>query len=192
MRVILMGPPGAGKGTQAGLIAKCFDIPAISTGDIFRANVAQGTELGRQARLFMDAGQYVPDAITNKMVGNRLSEPDAASGFVLDGYPRTAAQVEELDGMLRMTGHSIDRVLCLIVDDPEQLVTRLLQRADAEGRTDDTADVIRHRQKLYAEETEPLLDVYRARGQLRMLSGAGDVEKVTQGLLSALQSEISD
>ena len=160
MRLIMMGPPGAGKGTQAQVVADHFGVPAISTGDIFRANVSEGTELGVEAKRFMDKGEYVPDEITNQMVRNRIDEPDAEPGFLLDGYPRTLAQVEELDGMIAFTGHSLDAAVVLTVD-PEELVQRLLQRAQTEGRADDTEDVIRRRQELYAEQTEPLIEVYR-------------------------------
>src|SRR3989337_2684279 len=158
MRLIMMGPPGAGKGTQAKYVADHFGIPAISTGDIFRANVDRGTELGLEARRFMEAGEYVPDDITNRMVRNRIDEPDADPGFLLDGYPRTLAQVEELAGMIGFPGHSLDAAVVLTVD-PEELVQRLLQRAATEGRADDTEDVIRKRQQLYAEQTEPLIGV---------------------------------
>src|SRR6476661_3233210 len=123
MRLIMMGPPGAGKGTQAKFVAAKFDIPAISTGDIFRANVSRGTELGVEAKRYMDAGEYVPDEITNRMVRNRIDEPDAAPGFLLDGYPRTLAQVEELDGMIKFTGHKLDAVVVLTADEDE-LVAR--------------------------------------------------------------------
>ena len=128
MRLIIMGPPGAGKGTQAKFVAEHFKIPAISTGDIFRANVTRGTELGLKAKQYMDAGDYVPDEVTNLMVRNRIDEPDAESGFLLDGYPRTLSQVEELDGMIKFTGHELDAVLVLTVDQDE-IVQRLLQRA---------------------------------------------------------------
>jgi adenylate kinase len=137
MRLIMMGPPGAGKGTQATFVAEHFGIPAISTGDIFRANVAEGTPLGVEAKRYMDAGEYVPDEITNKMVRNRIGETDAEPGFLLDGYPRTLAQVEELDGMVESTGHRLDAAVVLTVDG-EEIVQRLLQRAEVEGRADDT------------------------------------------------------
>jgi adenylate kinase len=185
MRVILMGPPGAGKGTQAKFIADHFGIPAISTGDIFRANVSEGTPLGIEAKRFMDAGEYVPDKVTNLMVRNRIDEPDAKPGFLLDGYPRTLAQVEELDGMIEFTGHRLDAAVVLTVDDDE-IVQRLLQRAQVEGRTDDTEEVVRRRQELYAQETEPLIDVYRKRGVLVEVDGMGDVEDVTQRVFDAL------
>jgi adenylate kinase len=186
MRIILMGPPGAGKGTQASVVADHFGIPAISTGDIFRANVSKGTDLGRKAKEYMDAGEYVPDEVTNLMVRNRIDEPDAEPGFLLDGYPRTLAQVEELDGMIKHTGHELDAVVVLTVD-PEDLVQRLLQRAETDGRSDDTEDVIRRRQEVYAEQTEPLIDVYRDRGKLLEVDGMGEVDEVTQRIFKALQ-----
>ena len=185
MRLILMGPPGAGKGTQAKYVAEHFGIPAISTGDIFRANVSKGTELGLKAQQFMDAGEYVPDEVTNLMVRHRIDEEDAAPGFLLDGYPRTLAQVEELDGMIRFTGHSLDAVVVLTVD-ADEIVQRLLQRAQLEGRPDDTEDVIRRRQELYAEQTEPLIGVYRERGLLIEVDGMGEVSDVTARIFDAL------
>jgi adenylate kinase len=187
MRLIIMGPPGAGKGTQAKFIADRFGIPAISTGDIFRANVSAGTPLGVEAKRYMDAGEYVPDEVTNLMVRNRIDEPDAEPGFLLDGYPRTLAQVEELDGMIRHTGHSLDAVVVLTVDQ-EEVVGRLLQRAQTEGRADDTAEVIRRRQEIYGEETAPLIDVYRDRGLLIEVDGLGEVSEVTQRILDALDA----
>jgi adenylate kinase len=187
MRLILMGPPGAGKGTQAKVVADHFGIPAISTGDIFRANVSQGTALGRKAQEFMDAGEYVPDEITNLMVRARIDEPDAAPGFLLDGYPRTLAQVEELDGMIRHTGHALDAVVVLTVD-ADELVARLVQRADVEGRADDTEDVIRRRQEVYAEQTEPLIGVYRERGIVQEIDGIGEVTEVTDRIFAALDA----
>lgn len=185
MRLIIMGPPGAGKGTQAKFIADHFGIPAVSTGDIFRANVSQGTPLGVEAKRFMDAGEYVPDEVTNLMVRNRIDEPDADPGFLLDGYPRTLAQVEELDGMIKFTGHALDAVVVLTVDQDE-IVSRLLQRAQIEGRADDTEDVIRRRQVLYAEQTEPLIEVYRERGLLVEIDGMGEVDDVTKRIFEAL------
>jgi adenylate kinase len=180
-----MGPPGAGKGTQAKIIADRYGIPAISTGDIFRANVDAGTPLGLEAKKYMDHGEYVPDEVTNKMVRNRIDEPDADPGFLLDGYPRTTAQVEELDGMIEYTGHKLDAVLVLTVDDDE-LVKRLLQRAETDGRADDTEDVIRRRQEVYNEQTAPLIEVYRDHGILLEVDGMGEVDEVTERLLGAL------
>jgi adenylate kinase len=185
MRLILMGPPGAGKGTQAKVVAEHFGVPAISTGDIFRFNVSEGTELGVKAQEYMDAGEYVPDEITNLMVRNRIDESDAEPGFLLDGYPRTLAQVEELDGMIKFTGHELDAVVVLTVDG-EELVQRLLSRAETDGRSDDTEDVVRRRQEVYAEQTEPLIGVYRDRNLLIEVDGMGAVDDVTKRIFDAL------
>jgi adenylate kinase len=187
MRLILMGPPGAGKGTQAKYVADHFGIPAISTGDIFRANVSSGTPLGVEAKRYMDAGEYVPDEVTNLMVRNRIDEDDAKPGFLLDGYPRTLAQVTELDGMIDFTGHKLDAVVVLTVNQ-EELVQRLLQRAKTEGRADDTEEVIRRRQEVYAEQTEPLIEVYRARGLLIEVDGLGEVIEVSERIFSSLNA----
>jgi len=187
MRLILMGPPGAGKGTQAKMVAERLSVPAISTGDIFRANVSGNTPLGAEAKRYMDAGDYVPDEVTNAMVRARLAEPDADSGFLLDGYPRTVSQVEELDGMLAESGRSLDVVLVLTVD-RDELIARLLNRARTEGRADDTEDVIRRRQEVYAEQTAPLLEVYAGRGLVVEVDGMGDVDEVTTRVFSALES----
>ena len=185
MRMIFMGPPGAGKGTQAEVVAERYSIPAISTGDIFRKNASEGTELGIQAQRFMDAGEYVPDELTNLMVRNRIDEPDAERGFLLDGYPRTLAQVEELDGMVKHTGHVLDAVVVLTVD-KEELVQRLLQRAATEGRADDTEDVVRRRYEVYDDQTAPLIDVYRDRGLMIEVDGMGEVDEVSQRIFDAL------
>lgn len=185
MRLIIMGPPGAGKGTQATLLAERLDVPAISTGDIFRANVAGGTPLGREAQRYMDAGEYVPDSVTNAMVRDRLARIDCASGFLLDGYPRTVAQVAELDGILAQDGKTLFGVLLLEVPDDE-LVRRLLDRALTDGRADDTEDVIRRRQEVYREQTAPLVAAYSARGVVREVDGTGDVATVQAELRAAL------
>ena len=186
MTTDLDGPPGAGKGTQAHVVADHFGIPAISTGDIFRANVSRGHR-ARASRpsASWTPGEYVPDEITNQMVRNRIEEPDAEPGFLLDGYPRTLAQVEELDGMIASTGHSLDAAVVLTAD-PDELVQRLLQRAEIDGRADDTEDVIRRRQEVYAEQTEPLIEVYRERGILIEVDGMGDVDEVTKRIFDAL------
>jgi adenylate kinase len=180
-----MGPPGAGKGTQASTIAARYGIPAISTGDIFRANVSQGTPLGVEAKRYMDAGEYVPDEVTNAMVRDRIAEPDAEKGFLLDGYPRTAAQVEELDGMIKVTGHALDAVVVLTANEDE-LVQRLLGRAAVEGRADDTEEVIRRRQEVYKAETAPLIDIYREHGILLEVDGMGEVADVTERIAASL------
>jgi adenylate kinase len=186
-RLILMGPPGAGKGTQAKVISERLGVPAISTGDIFRANVSQRTPLGVEAKRYMDAGDYVPDEVTNAMVLSRLAEPDARGGFLLDGYPRTVAQVEELDAMLADAGEGLDAVVVLTVD-RDEVVARLLKRAEIEGRADDTEDVIRRRQEIYAEQTAPLIDVYRQRGLLVEVDGLGEIDEVTARIFSVLES----
>ncbi|QNN51416.1 adenylate kinase [Nocardioides mesophilus] len=185
MRLILMGPPGAGKGTQAKVIAQRLGIPAISTGDIFRANVSEETPLGVEAKRYMDAGEYVPDEVTNAMVRDRIAQADALEGFLLDGYPRTLSQVEELDSMLAEHGQSIDAAVVLTVDQDE-IVQRLTHRAEVEGRTDDTEDVIRHRQDVYVEQTAPLIEVYRDRGQLQEVDGMGAVDEVTERVFAVL------
>jgi adenylate kinase len=177
MRLLIMGPPGAGKGTQAAHLATRLGVPAISTGDIFRANVSAGTALGFEARRYMDAGEYVPDEVTNAMVRDRLAEADCADGFLLDGYPRTVAQVGELDGILAEQDQVLDGVLLLEVDDAE-LVRRLLARAVAEGRADDTEDVVRRRQEVYREQTAPLIEVYAARTLVHTVDGLGEVDDV--------------
>lgn len=187
MRLIIMGPPGAGKGTQAAFIAEKYGIPAISTGDIFRANVSAGTPLGVEAKRYMDAGEYVPDEVTNSMVRDRIGQDDARGGFLLDGYPRTVAQVAELDGMLTDAGQALDAAVVLTVD-REVIVERLLHRATVEGRADDTEEVIRRRQEVYEEQTAPLIDVYRERGLLVEVDGIGEVDEVTQRVLAAIES----
>jgi adenylate kinase len=187
VRLILMGPPGAGKGTQATVIADHLGVPAISTGDIFRANVSQETELGLEAKRYMDAGDYVPDSVTNAMVRDRIAQADAKAGFLLDGYPRTVAQVEELDAMLREQDAELDAVLVLTVD-RDEVVQRLLKRAELEGRADDTEEVIRRRQEVYAEQTAPLIEVYAERGLLTEVDGMGAVDEVTARVFSALEA----
>ena len=186
MRIILMGPPGAGKGTQAKVVAERLSIPAISTGDIFRRNVTDETELGVEAKRYMDAGDYVPDEITNAMVHDRITDSDAADGFLLDGYPRTVAQVAELDSMLEASGHTLDAVIVLTVD-RDEVVDRLVRRAQAEGRSDDTEEVMRHRQEVYAAQTAPLIDAYADRGLLRRVDGMGAVDDVTARVFDALE-----
>jgi adenylate kinase len=183
--LLIMGPPGAGKGTQATAIATHHDIPTISTGDIFRTHVREGTALGKVARQYLDRGEYVPDTITNDMVAERLSRPDCVAGFLLDGYPRTLDQVVALDTMLAESDRALDTVVALTVD-PEELVRRLVRRASVQRRTDDTVDVIRRRQHVYAEETAPLLAEYDARGILVTIDGSGSVEDVSARVCESL------
>ncbi len=184
-RLLLMGPPGAGKGTQAVGLAQRIGGAHISTGDIFRENVAKETALGKSAKQYMDAGKYVPDEITNAMVRDRLKQPDAES-FVLDGYPRTADQVDELDSILAEVGAQLDAVILLTVNDREELVQRLIKRAETSGRTDDTEEVIRHRQDVYNEETAALVPIYRERGLLREVDGIGDIDEIARRIDAAL------
>jgi adenylate kinase len=185
MRLVILGPPGAGKGTQAKRIAAEFGIPAISTGDIFRSNIANQTPLGLQVDAIVKSGRYVPDELTNDLVRNRLAEEDCVPGFLLDGYPRTISQVLELDTMLAVAQQSMDAVLELTVN-TDEVVERLLKRAEIEGRADDTEDVVRHRLEVYAEQTAPLVDLYSQRGMLVQVDGLGEVDDVTARLLSAL------
>jgi adenylate kinase len=185
MRVLFMGPPGAGKGTQAALLAAQLGVPHISTGDIFRANVAQGTELGKQAQAFMDAGEYVPDTITNAMVRDRLTHEDCRPGFLLDGYPRTVEQVAELDAMLRSAQQKLDLVVELTVD-VDEVVKRLVKRAQDQGRSDDTEEVLRRRLEVYAEQTAPLIETYSERGILVRVDGMGGVDEVTERLVAVV------
>jgi adenylate kinase len=185
MRLLLMGPPGAGKGTQAAVVADLLGIPHISTGDIFRANVSEGTPLGIEAKKYMDAGEYVPDGVTNAMVRDRLSHADCNPGFLLDGYPRTVEQVAELDAMLRSDGHALDHVVELTVD-TDEVVSRLVKRAADQGRADDTEAVIRRRLEVYAEQTAPLLALYASRDLLVQVDGMGGIPDVSARVLAAL------
>ena len=184
-RLLIVGPPGAGKGTQAVRVAEELGIPAISTGDIFRANVSGQTELGVLAKSYMDKGEYVPDSVTNDMVRSRLAEADAQDGFLLDGYPRTLDQVEALDGMLAELGTPLDLVLLLVVEQ-EEVVQRLVARGAEQGRSDDTEETIRRRLEVYAEQTAPLIDVYEQRGLVRRVDGMASIDEVTAALREAL------
>jgi adenylate kinase len=186
-RLIIMGPPGAGKGTQAVRIADRFGIPAISTGDIFRNNIKDGTDLGRQVEEILKSGGYVPDEMTNKIIEDRLGWVDAAPGFLLDGYPRTPGQVEFLDQVLAGHGHALDGVLELNVDE-EAVVSRLLKRAEIEGRADDTEEVIRERMAIYHKETAPLIAIYEEHGVLIKVDGMGTVDEVTERVIKAVES----
>jgi adenylate kinase len=187
MRLLIMGPPGAGKGTQAKKIAEHYRIPAISTGDIFRANVAEGTPLGLKVKAIMAEGGYVGDDITNEIVAHRLVEDDATTGWLLDGYPRTLPQVDALDAAMTESGQKLNAVISLEAE-VEEVVARLARRALQEGREDDTEEAIRARQLIYAEETSPLLDVYDSRGLLVKVDGLGTVDEVSGRVFSALDA----
>jgi len=186
-RLLIIGPPGSGKGTQAARISERLGVVAVSTGDIFRANVKEQTPLGVEAKKYIDNGDFVPDSVTNNMVRDRLAQTDVSEGFLLDGYPRTSAQVDELDSILADNDQALDAVLQLTADDDE-LVARLLKRAEIEGRADDTEAVIRHRLALYHEQTEIVVDRYRDRGIVRQVDGIGPIDEVTDRVLGALKS----
>jgi adenylate kinase len=190
MRMLLIGPPGSGKGTQAVRVAERYGIPAISTGDIFRANVSQGTPLGLQAKDYMDRGAYVPDDLTNALVLDRLAQSDAGAGFLLDGFPRTLAQVFTLDDCLEATDGGLDAVVQLVAEQDE-VVQRLLRRAKDQGRSDDTEDVIRRRLEVYQEQTHPLVAVYAERGILVSVDAIGEVDEVSERIFTALSGRIT-
>jgi adenylate kinase len=187
-RLLLIGPPGAGKGTQAAILAQTYSIPAISTGDMFRANVKNETPLGLEVKAIMERGEYVPDSLTNAIVADRLNEADAAAGFLLDGYPRTTDQVTELDRILSEGGKALDAVV-LITADTDEVVARLLKRAQIEGRADDTEEVIRHRMSVYEEQTAPLINTYSARDLVVTVDGLGAVDEVTGRIVAALAAQ---
>lgn len=191
VRLLIVGPPGAGKGTQATMIAERFAIPAISTGDIFRANIKNQTELGKQVEAIVSSGSYVPDELTNAIVADRLAESDAQAGFLLDGYPRTVDQVHELDRMLANVDGSLDAVV-LLEADTDEVVARLLNRAAEQGRADDTEEVIRHRQEVYAQQTEPLIALFDQRGIVLRVDGLGTVDEVAQRIASALAAKLGN
>ena len=187
VRLLVVGPPGAGKGTQAARLAEAYGIPAISTGDIFRANVRDETPLGVEAKGFMDRGEYVPDSLTNALVADRLSHDDCAPGFLLDGYPRTVDQVRALDQVLADQGEKRDAVVELTVE-TEVVVTRILLRAKDSGRSDDADEaVIRSRLELFARETAPLIEVYGGRGLLVQVDAIGEIADVTDRITGALR-----
>ncbi|BDZ49097.1 adenylate kinase [Frondihabitans sucicola] len=186
-RLLIVGPPGAGKGTQAGRIAESYGIPAISTGDIFRANVKNETPLGLQVKAIMAAGDYVPDSLTNELIEDRLGQADAVNGFLLDGYPRTADQVAFLDSLLAGKGEELTAVVQLVAD-RDEIVERLRKRALEQGRSDDTEEAIRHRQDVYLRETGPLIAEYGDRGLLLEVDGLGTVDEVAARVDDALSS----
>lgn len=184
-RLLIVGPPGAGKGTQAARLSERFGIPTISTGDIFRFNIRNETELGVQVKAIVDSGDYVPDELTNALVADRLTEDDALVGFLLDGYPRTPDQVGFLDAFLAEREQQLDAVIRLVAD-TDEIVERLRRRSIEQGRTDDTEDAIRHRQEVYRRETEPILAAFGERGILVEVDGLGPVDEITERIENAL------
>jgi len=187
LRLVVLGPPGAGKGTQAVKLAERFACADVATGDIFRANVAEGTELGRAAQEYMDRGDLVPDDVVIAMVMERLASDDCQAGFVLDGFPRTVNQAEALDRRLAGLGAPLDAALSFDVTEDE-LLQRLAGRAAAQHRSDDAEQTIRHRLEVFAIKTRPLIDYYRHRRLLTMVDGVGKVEEVTGRILGGLPS----
>ena len=188
-RLLIVGPPGAGKGTQAVSLCERLDIPQISTGALFRAHAKAGDELGQLADSYTSKGELVPDSVTNRMVEDRLEQDDVAGGFLLDGYPRNLDQVDALDAMLDAKGWALDAVIELVVPD-EEVVGRLLERATQQGRKDDTADVIAHRIELYHKQTEPLVSVYEERGILVRVDGIGTIEEIGARIDEAIAGKL--
>ncbi len=186
-RLLLLGPPGAGKGTQAERLVESLGIPQISTGDMLRAAVAEGSEVGRRAKEIMDRGELVSDEIVVGVARERLAQKDASEGFILDGFPRTTAQAEALDAILADMGLTLQRCVALVVDE-EAVVERLLKRAQLEGRSDDNEETIRNRMRVYREQTEPLVAYYRERGSLREVDGMGSVDQVAKRIREALEA----
>lgn len=189
VRLLIIGAPGAGKGTQAARIAERYGIPAVSTGDIFRANIKAGTPLGQQVSAIIESGGLVPDELTNEIVADRLKRDDVTNGFLLDGYPRTVAQVHALDAVLEADARRLDAVL-LLEADTDSVVSRLLKRAEIEGRADDTEEVIRHRQEVYLEQTAPLVELFSQRGILVAVDGLGAVDEVSARIFGALDARL--
>jgi adenylate kinase len=187
-RLLLIGPPGAGKGTQAVALSHAFGVPAVSTGDIFRENVKNETPLGVQVKSFMDAGNNVPDSLTNDLITDRLADDDCARGFLLDGYPRTTDQVRHLDDFLATHDSALNVVVQLLAE-PDVVVERLRKRALDQGRSDDGEDVVRHRLEVYSEQTAPLIDVYTDRGLVVAIDGIGEIAEVTERIMTALEGQ---
>lgn len=188
-RLLIVGPPGAGKGTQAGMIAERYGVPTISTGDIFRANIQEQTELGQQVQAITERGELVPDELTNKIVADRLQNDDAVNGFLLDGYPRTVDQAKALDEVLAEKGTQLDAVV-LLEAHTDTVVERLLKRAQEQGRADDTEEVIRHRQDVYQQQTAPLIELYEKRGILVRVDGLGAVDEIAERIAAALNEKL--
>ena len=187
IRLLIVGPQGSGKGTQGVRIAEGFGIPAISTGDVFRGAVSDGSELGQQVKAIIEAGDLVPDELTSAVVRDRLAQDDAAGGFLLDGYPRNVSQVRDLDAFLEGRGEQLDAVIELSVP-REESISRLSIRAAQQGRSDDTEDVIANRLAIYERETAPILGVYRSRGIVDQIDGVGTLDEITERIVAALEA----
>jgi adenylate kinase len=193
MRLVLLGPPGAGKGTQAGQLSKVWSIPHVATGDIFRANVREGTELGRRAKQYMDRGDLVPDEVVIAMVMDRITESDCADGFILDGFPRTVAQAEALDRRLRRPSvpqEPLDAALNFEITE-EELFRRLVTRAEKEHRSDDAEEIVRHRLEVYHANTKPLVDYYERQGVLVVVDGMGSIDEVNRRIRDSLEERVT-
>jgi adenylate kinase len=183
MNIILLGPPGAGKGTQAQVLVEEHGLVQLSTGDMLRAAVASGSELGQEAKAVMDAGKLMPDEIMVQIISDRISEPDCANGFILDGFPRTTAQAEVLDKMLAEKGLPLDHVIEISVDDTiliDRINARVAQTPEAERRDDDNAETLKHRLEVYHEQTAPILPYYEGRGMLKKVDGMKSIEEVSK------------
>jgi adenylate kinase len=187
MRLLIMGPQGVGKGTQAERLCAHYSITHIATGDIFRANIKGGTQLGKQAQAYINKGQLVPDELTNKLVEDRLGQKDVEGGWILDGYPRNAGQVAALDEMLERLGTPLDAVVALEAD-RDVLLERMAKRAQIEGRSDDNPETIKARLAVYEKETKPLLDTYEKRGLLVRINGVGSIESITDDIIAHLDA----
>lgn len=187
MNLIIMGPQGVGKGTQSEDLARIYDIPHISTGEIFRKNISEKTDLGKKVSAYIEKGELVPDEITSEMVFDRLSQPDAKNGWILDGYPRNAKQSEDLDKWLKKNGQKLDAVI-LLEADSELIANRIQKRIREEGRSDDKPEAIAERLAIYARETKPLIDYYAQKGLLRKVDAQGDIATVTKDIRKAIEN----
>lgn len=185
MRIVLLGPPGSGKGTQAKNLVERYGIPQISTGDLLRASIKAGSELGQQAKAAMDAGELVTDEIVLGLLNERLAQPDTAKGYILDGFPRNLSQCDTLTSMLDATGQAVTHAIKLTVDEDE-VVRRILERAKVEGRADDNEETVRNRMKVYAAQTAPVAGYYEAKGLLTEVYGMGALDEVFERLTNVL------
>ena len=186
MNLLIMGPPGVGKGTQASRIKSKLNITHLSTGDILRTEIEKKTNIGVQAKLYMDAGKLVPDQVLLDIIQDRIKNPDCDDGYLLDGFPRTLPQAVGLEKIMESITHTLDMVISLTADENE-LVERLIKRGEESGRSDDTPEVIRNRQKIYWEQTAPLVDFYKNKGILKNVDGLGEISEITERILTILK-----